>query len=714
VTYSTGKLVRRLVDGALVDRIGAPVRAGVVDDAVEPAPDGLLGPQAQHPQRGGVHERRRALGVHAVDALARALQDALQVAADALQLGLGALALRDVHHGAHHPDGLPGRVAEDEAPVEDLGVRAVAALDAVLVLPRRLAALDGGVQAPGDAGAVLGVQAARPALHARLHVLRRDADHGLEVLVPPPCARAQVPVPDGVVRGAGQEPEALVGEPQRLLGLLAERDVAQEAREARLALGRDGDDGKLRGEDAAVAAQGGQLHPLAQHGGVPGGDDAGEAPAVPFAHLGGDDDLRHLAAHDLHARPPEHALGGGVPLRDEAPRVDGHDGVEARVQHRAAPGVGRLRLGVEACVVKGDGRARREVLRERRVLGGVAPGVRAGEGERDGAQHAAARLEGHEEAGAGPGGDKEAPVVVVLRGGEERVLGNLPREEAASRADDLRHAGRVVGQRGPAARDLAGQLGLGGVDVRDGRLANGARVVEQVHGAPVAEERDAEAREVGERGLRGEGAREEGARLREEGLPVPGAAVLRHVAEEVDGAHDAARGVPQGRGLDDAPALLARGADAEAQRALGALPPLQRVAAGQLRERDDAARLVQDVPARGKLLRGRHGERLLRGESQGAQRGAVRVDDGPAGGLDGDAFGEAVEDRAKAGQRQGGGGLVGRVQRNRPRVGLPHVDTRQTGRNERWRIQKGIAYLPRGSGSAPQEPLKSASRVEAA
>jgi hypothetical protein len=153
------------------------------------------------------HLRQRLL--QARDLLLHAQQAGMGVGL-LLRLQLDLLARADVGHAADHAPAAPLGVAQHEAAVAHPGVAAVLAAEAVFVAPVLARALDHAVQAREHALRVLGVQPLGPGTAVGRQALQRHAEQRLHALVPPHGVVHQVPVPDGVGRGAGHEVEALV------------------------------------------------------------------------------------------------------------------------------------------------------------------------------------------------------------------------------------------------------------------------------------------------------------------------------------------------------------------------------------------------------------------------------------------------------------------------------------------------------------------------
>lgn len=131
------------------------------------------------------------------------------------------LAVRDVRHGADHPQRRSARSPHDEAALADVSVRAVDATHAAFRVPPLSAAVDHRLHLRGHPLLVLGVQQILPPGGAVAGRFRHGAQERLAGLVPPQLIGRHVPVENDVLGRLHHELEALVAPVQRVLGLLA-------------------------------------------------------------------------------------------------------------------------------------------------------------------------------------------------------------------------------------------------------------------------------------------------------------------------------------------------------------------------------------------------------------------------------------------------------------------------------------------------------------
>ena len=127
------------------------------------------------------------------------------------ELGGDAVALGQVQHGADHAQRPAVGPARHRAAVEHVGIGAVGAAEPVFVVPVLSVAVDDAADIRLHAGAILGMDAVEPPPAGRLDRLRRPAVGGLQGLVPQHVVGDEIPVPDRVVGGAGDEAVALLG-----------------------------------------------------------------------------------------------------------------------------------------------------------------------------------------------------------------------------------------------------------------------------------------------------------------------------------------------------------------------------------------------------------------------------------------------------------------------------------------------------------------------
>ena len=143
------------------------------------------------------------------------------------QGGLGPLALGQVRHAANHPDRRAVGVANDVAAVEDGGVGAVLTAEAILVGPRLATLVDHLMDAAGHPAQIIRMNVVRPRRQRGLDVVRLVAEDRREAFVPPQRIRGQVPVPDAIGRGFGEQAEALLASLQGCARLPDQPDVAE-------------------------------------------------------------------------------------------------------------------------------------------------------------------------------------------------------------------------------------------------------------------------------------------------------------------------------------------------------------------------------------------------------------------------------------------------------------------------------------------------------
>ena len=147
----------------------------------------------------------------------------------ALRLDLGQPLRADVGHAAHHAHRTALAVADQEAAVLHPGITVVVAAKAVFGRPVAGAAPHGRMDALQHLGAVFGVQAQGPRAAVGQHLMGWNAEQVLHAFVPPHGVGGEVPVPDGIGRGARHQMKALFTQAQRLVGLVLRGDVLERA-----------------------------------------------------------------------------------------------------------------------------------------------------------------------------------------------------------------------------------------------------------------------------------------------------------------------------------------------------------------------------------------------------------------------------------------------------------------------------------------------------
>ena len=246
----------------------------------------------------------------------------------AAQLGLEAPALGDIAQDAGHDDRVV--VAEHRAE-RDIDRE----LAAVLAAAGQLGAAVGGARDRG-------VEAVRgPRARAlREEVLDRAADE-LRALVAEQLLGAGVGEHDPARRvDADDRVRSGLQHPRPVLGLLARRDVPDDAAEEARAALLPGGERELDRELRSVGAQPDDLDRLADDARslrAPG--DALDAGVVHRPEALGHEERERLAEHALGA-VAEHPLRGGVPRQDQALAVGGDDRVIGRLGDRAEPALG--------------------------------------------------------------------------------------------------------------------------------------------------------------------------------------------------------------------------------------------------------------------------------------------------------------------------------------------------------------------------------------
>ncbi len=196
-------------------------------------------------------------------------------------------------------------------------------------------------------------------------------------------------------------------------------------------------------------------------------------------------------------------------------------------------------LAVEAGVLDRVRRPMGELLGEAEVALGVAP-VALGVDQGDGADHALAAVQRHDDRAAQPERAQDSKQLRLIEDRAEQGVGNVWPPVRLTRADDPGKAmgpaqiGRVAPVKLMRERDLLG------VGVRDRDPLQGAVVVEQIDGAPVGEARHDELGDASEGQLAVERAGEDLARFAQEGDGVGGAFLIVDVGGAAEPADDAA------------------------------------------------------------------------------------------------------------------------------------------------------------------------------
>jgi hypothetical protein len=136
------------------------------------------------------------------------------------------VAFGDIHHGADHTDRVIELVTDEVSAVQDFSVGAVGAGEAIFGGPDLFISLDQLAQAGQDARSVIGVDVLVPPGGVGEGGRGRVAEGGMDAFAPPDLIGEEVPIPDGVVGGSGDEVEAfLLMMPGGAAGLpAAERD----------------------------------------------------------------------------------------------------------------------------------------------------------------------------------------------------------------------------------------------------------------------------------------------------------------------------------------------------------------------------------------------------------------------------------------------------------------------------------------------------------
>ncbi len=111
-------------------------------------------------------------------------------------------------------------------------------------------------------------------------------------------------------------------------------DVPHERGDAGVAVGAEAGHGQFAGEFGAVGFDAGELDELSAERSVALRQVAAEGVHV-RGTIGRRQEELHVAAEHVHARAPEHALGGRVELADVQLGVDGEDRVVRRFENGA-------------------------------------------------------------------------------------------------------------------------------------------------------------------------------------------------------------------------------------------------------------------------------------------------------------------------------------------------------------------------------------------
>ena len=141
------------------------------------------------------------------------------------QFLLHPLAFGDVHHRADHADGLAFRITDHVAAVKDECECSVHPPETVFGGPKTFPGLDAPLDVVPRQLPVVGMQTIGPGFKPRLEFAGLVAKESEERLVPPERVRGDVPVPNRVIGGVGDELEALLTFAQRRLGAFPLRDL---------------------------------------------------------------------------------------------------------------------------------------------------------------------------------------------------------------------------------------------------------------------------------------------------------------------------------------------------------------------------------------------------------------------------------------------------------------------------------------------------------
>ncbi len=169
-------------------------------------------------------------------------------------------------------------------------------------------------------------------------LLRRVSVNPFGALVPARDRPVQAHGEDGVLGGPDDGGQAL----GHRFGPAPLREVADECRERRLAVGPKRCHRELDRELAAVAPERGEFDPLSQDRPFAGRLEPLHPPTVGVAIVRGNQCFFQGATQDLRLRPSEHPFGLAAPPRDAAPPVHDDHGVERALEDQAvvfvAPG----------------------------------------------------------------------------------------------------------------------------------------------------------------------------------------------------------------------------------------------------------------------------------------------------------------------------------------------------------------------------------------
>ena len=137
--------------------------------------------------------------------------------------------LRHVLHRPNNPQRVAGRVPDDKSPVVDERVRAVLPAKAIFVRPELFTLINYRMDFFHHPSQILFVQPIRPGLDGGLDFLGTVAEERLKGGAPPDQVVGEIPVPNHVVGGPGDQLEACLTAAQRLFRAFSLRDVRGDA-----------------------------------------------------------------------------------------------------------------------------------------------------------------------------------------------------------------------------------------------------------------------------------------------------------------------------------------------------------------------------------------------------------------------------------------------------------------------------------------------------
>jgi hypothetical protein len=142
------------------------------------------------------------------------------------QLLFDPFALGDVHHGANHADGAARGIASHVRTIQNVGIPSIRTPVAVFIRPEVVTLFDDRTLTVQDAFPVFGMYVLVPPVPVIFHRLGRVTEDTLDAFVPPYAVGVEIPVPDGVVGGPGDQLEAFFAFSKRSLRISPLGDLA--------------------------------------------------------------------------------------------------------------------------------------------------------------------------------------------------------------------------------------------------------------------------------------------------------------------------------------------------------------------------------------------------------------------------------------------------------------------------------------------------------